>query len=137
MGSSHHLLVSPLQGEVLSSKKRKRALLLFIIQFSALFPSRWWDHFSGLSCGNKITSRMEVELVKSITSRSIPIPSPPAGGIPYSRAQRKSSSTVLSVPITYFCFVRRSRCSNGSFKSENAFATSSCPTKSSKRSTKS
>jgi lysyl-tRNA synthetase class 2 len=36
--------------------------------------------------GNRITSRMEAALVSSITSRSMPIPSPAVGGMPYSRA---------------------------------------------------
>src|SRR5690606_4353976 len=34
----------------------------------------------GRMCGKRITSRMEGESVRSITSRSMPIPSPPAGG---------------------------------------------------------
>lgn len=40
----------------------------------------------GRMCGNKITSRIEGESVKSITNRSIPIPSPAVGGNPYSNA---------------------------------------------------
>ena len=40
------------------------------------------DRFSGRSRGNRITSRIERELVKSMASRSMPMPSPPAGGIP-------------------------------------------------------
>jgi hypothetical protein len=40
-----------------------------------------------------MTSLMEGALVRSITSLSIPIPRPPVGGIPDSRASRKSSST--------------------------------------------
>lgn len=42
--------------------------------------------------GNSSTSRIAAESVSSITSRSIPNPMPPVGGIPYSRAQMKSSS---------------------------------------------
>jgi non-specific serine/threonine protein kinase len=38
--------------------------------------------FSGRRSGNKITSRMERELVNSMVRRSIPIPSPPVGGRP-------------------------------------------------------
>ena len=38
--------------------------------------------FSGRSCGKRMTSRMEVEPVSIIVSRSIPMPSPPVGGIP-------------------------------------------------------
>ena len=41
-------------------------------------------------CGNKITSRILGISVSSITKRSIPIPQPPVGGIPYSRAWMKS-----------------------------------------------
>ena len=37
--------------------------------------------------GKRITSRMEAELVKSMASRSIPMPSPAVGGTPYSRAR--------------------------------------------------
>ena len=45
-------------------------------------------HFSrsGRMCGNNSTSRIDVELVSSITSRSMPIPSPAVGGSPYSSA---------------------------------------------------
>ncbi len=43
---------------------------------------------SGLNSGNKITSRIDGEFVSSITSRSIPRPSPPVGGIPYDIARR-------------------------------------------------
>lgn len=42
---------------------------------------------SGRICGNSSTSRMEAESVSSITRRSMPIPSPAVGGIPYSSAR--------------------------------------------------
>ena len=42
---------------------------------------------SGRSCGKRITSRIDWELVSSITKRSMPIPSPAVGGRPYSRAR--------------------------------------------------
>ncbi len=42
----------------------------------------------GLRVGNKITSRMWCLSVRSITSRSTPIPKPPVGGSPYSSASR-------------------------------------------------
>src|SRR5256886_5842784 len=42
---------------------------------------------SGLRCGNRMTSRIDGWLAKSITRRSMPIPSPAAGGIPYSSAR--------------------------------------------------
>ena len=41
---------------------------------------------SFLNVGNKITSLIDAELVCNITNLSIPIPNPPAGGIPYSKA---------------------------------------------------
>ncbi len=44
------------------------------------------DPASGFNSGNKITSRIVGESVKSIISRSMPMPRPPAGGIPYSSA---------------------------------------------------
>lgn len=40
------------------------------------------------SVGNRITSRIEVTPASSIARRSIPIPRPPVGGIPYSSARR-------------------------------------------------
>src|SRR5690606_4818586 len=46
---------------------------------------------SGRICGNRITSRIEGESVKSITRRSIPMPSPAVGGMPYSSARTKSA----------------------------------------------
>ena len=42
---------------------------------------------SGRSSGKRTTSRMEGELVKSIASRSMPIPSPAVGGMPCSSAR--------------------------------------------------
>ncbi len=47
---------------------------------------------SGRSCGKRITSLMESAPRRIMARRSMPIPSPPAGGMPYSRARRKSSS---------------------------------------------
>jgi hypothetical protein len=44
-------------------------------------------HYSRRICGNRITSRIEAELVSSITSRSMPMPQPPVGGRPYSSAR--------------------------------------------------
>ncbi len=38
--------------------------------------------FSGRSSGNKMTSRMDRELVSSMARRSMPMPSPPVGGMP-------------------------------------------------------
>jgi hypothetical protein len=42
---------------------------------------------SGRICGNRMTSRIDGESVKNITSRSIPTPRPAVGGIPYSNAR--------------------------------------------------
>ena len=39
------------------------------------------------SCGKRMTSRMEAESVNSITSRSMPMPSPAVGGSAYSSAR--------------------------------------------------
>jgi multidrug efflux pump len=44
------------------------------------------------SAGNRITSRMLALSVSSITRRSMPMPQPPAGGMPYSSARMKSAS---------------------------------------------
>ena len=43
--------------------------------------------YSGRMCGNNITSRMDGASVNSMTKRSIPMPSPAVGGIPYSKAR--------------------------------------------------
>ena len=43
---------------------------------------------SGRSVGNRMTSRIDVVSVSSITRRSMPMPSPAVGGRPYSRARR-------------------------------------------------
>src|SRR6056297_2943001 len=52
--------------------------------------------YSGFICGKKSTALIESELVMIIERRSIPIPIPAVGGIPYSIARRKSSSTVIA-----------------------------------------
>src|SRR6185312_12768867 len=43
--------------------------------------------YSGLSCGNRTTSRIDAASVSSITRRSMPMPSPAVGGRPYSSAR--------------------------------------------------
>ena len=43
-------------------------------------------HSRGFMCGNSITSRIDGALVSSMASRSMPMPSPAVGGMPYSRA---------------------------------------------------
>ena len=47
---------------------------------------------NGFIVGNNSTSLIDAESVSNITKRSIPIPMPPVGGIPYSNACTKSSS---------------------------------------------
>ena len=42
--------------------------------------------------GNNNTSLIEKLSVRNITRRSTPMPMPPVGGMPYSRAVMKSSS---------------------------------------------
>jgi len=42
---------------------------------------------AALSCGKRITSRIDGLSVKSITRRSMPMPSPAVGGSPYSSAR--------------------------------------------------
>lgn len=43
---------------------------------------------SCFNSGKKMTSRMDGESVRSMTRRSMPMPSPAAGGMPYSKARR-------------------------------------------------
>src|SRR5207249_2142416 len=86
------------------------------------------DYFSGRSCGKRITSRMDVWLVSSMTSRSMPIPSPAVGGMPCSSARRKSSSRrwASRSPLarSAICASQRLRWSMGSFSSATALAIS-------------
>ena len=64
--------------------------------------------------------------VSSITSRSMPMPMPPVGGIPYSKAIQKSSSIIMasSSPLarSMACCTNRSRWSMGSLSSLKALA---------------
>src|SRR5690625_539831 len=72
---------------------------------------------NGFTSGNGIVSRIP-NPVMAINNRSIPIPSPPDGGIPYSIACRNSSSTPMasSSPraASRACASKRSRCTTGS-----------------------
>src|SRR4249920_1788246 len=52
--------------------------------------------YSGLTSGKRIVSRNPPAPVKLISSRSTPIPMPPAGGMPYSSAWMKSSSSRIA-----------------------------------------
>ena len=81
-----------------------------------------WGLSMGFMVGNRMTSRMEVLPVSSMTHRSMPMPMPPVGGIPYSSALMKSSSIMpaSSSPRSRCstCFSKRWRWSMGSFSSE-------------------
>src|SRR5690606_17123918 len=54
---------------------------------------RPWRAQSGLSSGNSTTSRMLGTSASSIANLSMPRPRPPVGGMPYSNAAMKSSSS--------------------------------------------
>src|SRR5256886_17388039 len=87
-------------------------------------------HHSGRSMGKRITSRIFVWSARIIVSRSTPNPTPPAGGMPYSNARRKSSSSCWASTSPAArktpCCSKRRRCSSGSFSSLNALASSRC-----------
>ena len=84
---------------------------------------------------------MFAESVTSMASRSMPIPQPPVGGMPYSMARRKSSSMAWASPSPRRCIStcssNRRRWSIGSFSSENALANSLPQMNSSNRSVRS
>ena len=71
-----------------------RALRDAVIESGYRFSMcRMAQHRSGQSCsgrsvGNRMTSRIDVVSVSSITRRSMPMPRPAVGGRPYSRARR-------------------------------------------------
>ena len=79
----------------------------------------------GLGIGVDRLIMLLTDPVTIITSLSIPIPSPPAGGIPYSNASTKSSSISFTSSLPRFfsliCFSNLSLWSIGSFNSLNAF----------------
>src|SRR4051794_19134727 len=89
--------------------------------------------------GNRITSRIASLPASTIVSRSIPIPQPPVGGMPYESASTKSGSpgSASSAPASRSasCIAKRWACSSASFSSLNALANSIPPTTASKRST--
>ena len=80
------------------------------------------DYCSRRSAGNRMMSRMLAESVSNIIKRSIPIPQPPVGGMPYSRARTKSwskymaSSSPPSLAATWA--LKRAAWSSASFSSE-------------------
>ena len=84
---------------------------------------------------------MDAESVSSMTRRSRPKPRPPVGGIPYSRAVTKSSSTwavVFGFSARFFstCATKRAFWSMGSLSSEKALPYSQPQMKYSNRSVK-
>uniref|UniRef100_A0A2M4DCW7 Putative secreted protein n=1 Tax=Anopheles darlingi TaxID=43151 RepID=A0A2M4DCW7_ANODA len=104
------------------------------------FECPGWVRFcsSGFIAGNSSTSLMLLQSVRNMVNRSIPIPQPPVGGSPYSRAVQKFSSTswASSSPaaLSAACCSNRSRCTAGSFNSVYALHTSFFITNSSNRS---
>ena len=87
-----------------------------------------------------MTSRIEGESVRSITRRSMPMPSPAVGGMPCYRAVTKSSSRawgISSSPAAWAASWASKRCrwSTGSLSSEKALAISRPAMNSSNRST--
>ena len=68
--------------------KRRHMYDFFQILLSTIAKIELFDNafYLVLKSGNKITSRIEAQSVKSITKRSIPMPSPAVGGKPYSNA---------------------------------------------------
>ena len=52
-----------------------------------LLQARSYSNTSGRICGKSNTSRIDGESVNSITRRSMPIPMPAVGGMPYSSAR--------------------------------------------------
>ena len=55
-------------------------------------------NYFGFNCGNRITSRMLSWPSSIMHKRSMPMPMPPAGGMPCSSATRKSSSSFCCSP---------------------------------------
>src|ERR1043165_362130 len=69
--------------------------------------------YFGFNCGKRITSRMLSWPRSIMQRRSMPMPMPPAGGMPCSRATRKSSSSFCGSPQAWCSSVWR--CAMGSF----------------------
>lgn len=63
---------------------------IFSLQLNLIIPGE--KGYLGRKVGKVMISLRESSSPKSITRRSMPIPKPPVGGIPYSRASTKSSS---------------------------------------------
>ena len=93
---------------------------------------------SGFMAGKNKTSLILFESVRNIVSLSIPMPHPPVGGKPYSRAVQKPSSINIasSSPdaLSLDCCSNRDLCTAGSFNSVYALQISFLQQKSSNRS---
>lgn len=92
------ILLLVLQPVVSRPFRFEQATQTSIPSLKRIFPLKSFSHAKAYSparsliSGNNSTSRIDGESVNSITSRSMPIPSPPVGGMPYSNARMKSSS---------------------------------------------
>src|SRR5262249_11261299 len=95
----HHVpeLLFELPGGVLGARKPPRARDQQHAQEGPDPHRHSWPPCAVRSSGNRITSRIETQPVRSITSRSTPRPRPPAGGMPMRSAWMKSSSSVRTV----------------------------------------
>mmetsp|Transcript_11380 Transcript_11380/g.28781 ORF Transcript_11380/g.28781 Transcript_11380/m.28781 type:complete len:357 (-) Transcript_11380:1071-2141(-) len=93
---------------------------------------------SGFIAGKRSTSLMLFLLLRNMVTRSMPMPQPPVGGRPYSRASQKDSSCSCAssspLSLSFIWLTKRARWSCGSFNSVYALQISLPPTKSSKRS---
>lgn len=86
---SHAIPVTAISGTLCNAthlcRHHKPTGQRFVVNYSSFFST---FGASGFIVGNRIASFMFVAFIKSIASRSIPIPIPPFGGIPYSMASR-------------------------------------------------
>lgn len=84
------IIFSPRLLNLVLSKRasRREALLTCLDYLSSLMFFSSSTIFSGRMVGNSRTSRIDGASVSSMTKRSIPMPRPPVGGMPYSIARR-------------------------------------------------
>jgi len=76
------LVESQQSTRILRLYTRDRPFLGAIMNRAGGLNDLYSSDFSGRSKGNRMTSRMERESVSSMVSRSMPMPSPPVGGMP-------------------------------------------------------
>ncbi len=80
-------------GQIAARDEPGERHLLFVIGYWLLALTYWLlghcpsSSLAGRISGNRITSRIDALFVMIMTSRSMPMPSPPVGGSPYSRAR--------------------------------------------------